>query len=156
MSSLRQIAANRRNALKSTGPATQEGKQHSRCNALRHGLTAETVIGVLENANLRTMRKVLWTNGTSGTRRSGLICEFIGSTFGFMFRGEQRSEPALKQALLEQRKSHIWKIPAATRKNVREELGPAFRGTLPSRAKSIKIRARLEAQPDQLDRNKGL
>jgi len=73
-----------------------------------------------------------------------------------MFRGEQRSEPALKQALLEQRKSHIWKIPAATRKNVREELGPAFRGTLPSRAKSIKIRARLEAQPDQLDRNKGL
>ena len=75
MSSLRQIAANRRNALKSTGPATQEGKQHSRCNALRHGLTAETVIGVLENANLRTMRKVLWTNGTSGTRRSGLICE---------------------------------------------------------------------------------
>jgi hypothetical protein len=50
MSSLKQIEANRRNALKSTGPITPEGKRHSRCNALRHGLTAETVIAALENA----------------------------------------------------------------------------------------------------------
>ena len=50
MSSLRQIAANRRNVTKSTGPRTEEGKQRSRCNAVRHGLTAETVIGALEDA----------------------------------------------------------------------------------------------------------
>src|SRR5215216_4309637 len=50
MSSIRQIEANRRNALKSTGPTTAAGKQRARCNAVRHGLTAETVISALEDA----------------------------------------------------------------------------------------------------------
>ena len=50
MTSFKLIEANRRNARKSTGPTTQEGKQRSRCNAVRHGFTAETVIGALEDA----------------------------------------------------------------------------------------------------------
>jgi hypothetical protein len=50
MTSFRQIESNRRNALKSTGPSTAAGKERSRCNAVCHGLTAETVIGALEDA----------------------------------------------------------------------------------------------------------
>jgi hypothetical protein len=50
MTSLKQIEANRRNALKSTGPTTPEGKERSRCNAVRHGLTAETIIAALEDS----------------------------------------------------------------------------------------------------------
>jgi hypothetical protein len=50
MTSFRQFEANGRNARKSTGPVTEEGKQRSRCSVVRHGLTAETVIGALEDA----------------------------------------------------------------------------------------------------------
>ena len=40
----KQLAANRRNALKSTGPRTPEGKAVSRYNALKHGIFAKAVI----------------------------------------------------------------------------------------------------------------
>jgi hypothetical protein len=51
MTSIKQIEANRRNSLRSTGPKTEAGRQASRCNAVRHGLTAETVIGAMEDAD---------------------------------------------------------------------------------------------------------
>ena len=44
MTSERQIAANRANALHSTGPKTPEGKAAVRHNALRHGLLARDVM----------------------------------------------------------------------------------------------------------------
>src|ERR1700694_4178732 len=49
MTSLRQNEANRRNAIRSTGPSTEEGKHRTRRNAVRHGLCAETVIEIVED-----------------------------------------------------------------------------------------------------------
>ncbi len=49
MTSFRQIEANRRNAVRSTGPRTEEGKRQTRRNAVRHGLCAETVIDSVED-----------------------------------------------------------------------------------------------------------
>jgi hypothetical protein len=45
-----QIQANRRNALLSTGPKTPEGKEQSRQNALKHGLTGDGVVVPAEDA----------------------------------------------------------------------------------------------------------
>jgi len=44
VTSERQIAANRANALHSTGPKTLEGKTAVRLNAFRHGLLARDVV----------------------------------------------------------------------------------------------------------------
>lgn len=42
--SVRQIEANRRNALRSTGPTTPEGKLTSKFNATKHGLRASEIV----------------------------------------------------------------------------------------------------------------
>jgi hypothetical protein len=49
MATEKQIAANRRNAQRSTGPKTPEGKAASRLNALKHGLVAEDAVVPVED-----------------------------------------------------------------------------------------------------------
>jgi hypothetical protein len=51
VTSFRQIQANRCNALRSTGPTTEDGKRRSRQNAVRHGLSAETVVEIVEDVD---------------------------------------------------------------------------------------------------------
>jgi hypothetical protein len=43
MASEKQIAANRRNAQRSTGPKTEAGKERASRNALCHGLASPTL-----------------------------------------------------------------------------------------------------------------
>jgi hypothetical protein len=49
MTDSKRLAANRLNATKSTGPTTAAGKARSKMNALKHGLTAKSVIVAGEN-----------------------------------------------------------------------------------------------------------
>lgn len=51
MTSQKQIAANRRNAKRSTGPRTAKGKTIASRNATKHGLTSEEIIIQGENSN---------------------------------------------------------------------------------------------------------
>jgi hypothetical protein len=51
MATLKQFEANRRNAQKSTGPKTPEGKAAVSMNALRHGLRARSVLLPGEDRN---------------------------------------------------------------------------------------------------------
>lgn len=61
MATEKQIAANRANAQKSTGPSTPEGKAKSSLNSLRHGLLARTVVlqGESEDRFNETFQAVL-------------------------------------------------------------------------------------------------
>ena len=61
-----QVEANRRNAQRSTGPKTQEGKERSSRNALRHGIHAQVKLVIEDGpfaedeAEVRTfMRELL-------------------------------------------------------------------------------------------------
>jgi hypothetical protein len=61
MTSERKIEANKRNARKSTGPKTAEGKERVRLNAVTHGLTAATVVLPHEDAGAYQKRQQAWT-----------------------------------------------------------------------------------------------
>ena len=54
------LAANRQNALKSTGPRSSEGKARSALNALKHGLTAQVVVLPTEDAEAFEARRAAW------------------------------------------------------------------------------------------------
>src|SRR4051794_37427473 len=55
------IAANRRNAMKSTGPRTPAGKAVSRLNGVTHGLCSKVPVLPGEDAEERRRRLEAWT-----------------------------------------------------------------------------------------------
>ena len=61
MNSPKRIAANRRNAARSTGPRTPEGKSRSRFNALKHGRAAKLPVLPGEDAEAYQGRLDAWT-----------------------------------------------------------------------------------------------
>jgi hypothetical protein len=60
MATQKQIEANRRNAQHSTGPRTQEGKDRIRLNALKHGMTAKTVVLPGEDEDVYLEKLAAW------------------------------------------------------------------------------------------------
>jgi hypothetical protein len=97
MSSERQIAANRRNAQRSTGPRTLNGKHRSRRNAIRHGLTAETVIGILERVeDYQAFEKAIVTDYAP---RSAAEHELVTRLASLMWR--LRRATAIESGLLQ-------------------------------------------------------
>lgn len=88
MATDRQLRANRLNALKSTGPRTDEGKAASSRNALRHGLTAIHVVVQGEDA------------AKYETLRRGLLDEFAPET-------------AMQTILVDQLAAVVWRLRRA-------------------------------------------
>ncbi len=57
MATAAQIDANRRNAQRSTGPKTDEGKACVRRNAFKHGMTTRTIMPVLPQEDSRQLEE---------------------------------------------------------------------------------------------------
>ena len=68
MATREQIAANRANARKSTGPKTEQGKARSRANALKHGMTGAGIVLPEEDRERWEFRAETWAEemGASG------------------------------------------------------------------------------------------
>ena len=86
-------AINRRNAQKSTGPRTPEGKNRSRFNAVKHGMTARTLVLPDEDASVLQMRLETWIN-------------------------DLQPQNEVEQALVEQAVHASWKLERADRAEV--------------------------------------
>jgi hypothetical protein len=78
MASAAQIAANRRNALKSTGPRTAAGKAVSSRNRLRHGLRARApAMAGEDHANFERFRADLRAELAPRDAREALLAEVV-------------------------------------------------------------------------------
>src|SRR5262249_13470224 len=90
MSSEKQIAANRANARRSTGPNTSGGKARSRMNAWKHGLRAEKVVIAGEDVeDLQAIQRAIWE--------------------------EHQPEPGMESLLVERLAHYAWRMRATRR-----------------------------------------
>jgi hypothetical protein len=82
MASKKQIQANRRNALKSTGPKTPEGKALARLNATKHGLLSQEVLpGEDEEARKELAERLRAELQPVGEMESLLVERIIDATW---------------------------------------------------------------------------
>ena len=101
MTSEKQIAANRENAKKSTGPRTAEGKARCSGNAIKHGLTAkDRVVLKDESSNqFEAMRLCLLEEMQIGSAVEKLLLEDIAAS-GWRLRRIARIEVEMMEEYL--------------------------------------------------------
>jgi hypothetical protein len=92
------IRANQANAQKSTGPKTEEGKQHSRANSLKHGLTGAGVVMVEAEAAEVRRRFPGFVAETNATGEVGLALARLAALSSVrMERGADQQAAALAE-----------------------------------------------------------
>lgn len=114
MATERQLAANRRNAEKSTGPRTQQGKARSRMNALRHGFAAADA-GLRDSSSLEELER--WLQQTERETAAGLAS--LEHSIDLTSAPELIARAVKRTANLERYKARIF---SAWKKKLREEL----------------------------------
>jgi hypothetical protein len=82
MATALQMAANRRNAKRSTGPRTAEGKQAVRLNAVKHGMTAKVIVlGQESDADYQEIRAALIHDYAPATSQELMLVDQIAAGY---------------------------------------------------------------------------
>ena len=101
MATALQIAANRRNAQKSTGPRTVEGKKQASLNHVRHGMTAKTVVLPHESgSDYEEIRNALIEDYAPATTQELMLVDQIAAGYWRTIRAASKShvrQPASHQ-----------------------------------------------------------
>ena len=98
----KRAAANRANATRSTGPKTPEGKEKSRMNAVRHGLTAQS--SVLPGEDPEQL-EALSNSLTKQLKPRGVVQRIIAErivSLAWKLRRVARAEEAVARAMEEE------------------------------------------------------
>jgi hypothetical protein len=80
MASEKQIAANRANAKRSTGPKTAVGKMRSSRNAFRHGLSCPLPPGLATSPKVHAIARALTSEGACGEHWASAV-EFANAQY---------------------------------------------------------------------------
>lgn len=103
MASDKQLQANRANARRSAGPRTKAGKDRSRLNSRKHGLTAKMLITIGEDADdFEELRAELLEQYDP---QSAIESELVERVAGILWR--LRRVPFFEAAILDARHSHV-------------------------------------------------
>jgi len=125
MASKRQLEANRVNSRQSTGPRTAEGKSHSKMNALKHRLSAESVvIGDERPEDFEALRDAVVAHYRPGSALANDAAERYAATIWRL-----RRIPAIEAALTEAacQRAYAEEYSALQKKHWEETQGEARR-----------------------------
>ena len=144
MASQAQIAANRLNAQKSTGPRTPEGKAAMRRNPLRHGLSAATVVLFYESAaEFEEFRQDLVSDFEPEGAEECALVEQI-ATLRWRLRRVSRAEASLVNAEAEHRRRCL--AGGAVKTLYPIDAGMVFEGRIQSLGMLTRYEAGIERQ----------
>ena len=130
-------AINRRNAQKSTGPRTPEGKSRSRFNAVKHGMSAKTLVLPGEDADVLQQRIEAWTSDLQPQNEVEQFLVERSVQFSWQLERADRAELARLSSL-------IHGVPAAAASRQQEEAAALGRRLLSGR--NVTQEANLQSQ----------
>ena len=97
MATEKQIEANRRNAQKSTGPTTAEGKSKAKFNALKHGMTADTAVLPYEDPHsYEQMRQALIDHYEPANAGEQMLVELVVVNYWRLLRVRRVEAASMK------------------------------------------------------------